>query len=346
MKRVLKMGSLGVLALLCGCVSEISLDPTLTTYSRETLENMDEIEMPANYSIDNFRKLQMGVAFEVLPGVDTKSGEPLLINPALSKRLEGEMCKLKRFTIFSMHNRGGVTFFQEVADVDGQVNLREATNIKEIDLILTASVRVTKSRVDRYNDTILIYEVSCDVSCEDLKTRTVKFAETARGRTARKVLLSYTGKLRAGFDEADEQQAIEQAATKALASVANKLGNTFPVGGAISGMTASGERMTMRAGSEEGIGDKQQCVVFVDDGGVDVPIALAEAAPKNNGTSSLMVYRWAKTADAKPLVRELRENGRAFLRNNRVYAVGYGLPVPPAWSDDKMGAQLEELHLK
>lgn len=346
MKRLWMMVPFGVLALLCGCAPGISLDPALKTYSRAELEDMDEIEMPANYSIENFRKLQMGVAFEVLPGVDAKTGAPLLINPGLSKRLEGEMSKLKRFAIFSMHNRGGVTFFQEVADVDGQVNLREATNVKDIDLILTASLRVTKNRIDRYNDTILIYEVSCDVSCEDLKTRTVKFSETARGRTARKVLLSYTGKLRAGFDEADEQQAIEQAATKALASVANKLGNTFPVGGAVSGITASGERMTMKAGSEEGIGDKQQCVIFVDDGGVDVPIALAKAAPKNNGTSALAVYRWAKTADAKPLVRELRENGRVFLRHNKVYAVGYGLSVPPAWSDDKMGAQLEELNLK
>ncbi len=335
------------LSLLAGCrAPELSLDPTLTTFSRETLEDMEEIQMPANYSTQNFRKLQLGVAFEAKNGIDKKTGEPLVISKTLSTRLQTEMAKLKRFTIFSAHNRGGVTYFQELSDVDGDVNLTETENVRNIDLVLSGTITVTKERQDRYNDTLLIYEVECDFSCEDLKTRTVKFAEKAKGRTARKQVLSYSGRKMAGYTEADEQQAIEHAAMKALAVVANKLGNSFPVGGTIKGISASGERMTLDKGFEDGIGTAQQCVVYVDDGGVDIPIALAEAIPATN-TSNLRIYRWNKSDDdAEAFIDELEEAPRQFLKNNKVYAVGYGLSVPPEWEDAYKGSMDEQHRLR
>ncbi len=333
--------------LMFGCrAPELELEPTLTTFSRETLEDMDEIQMPTNYSTQNFRKIQLGVAFEAKNGVDKKTGEPLIISRDLSTRLQTEMAKLKRFTIFSAHNREGVTFFQELSDVDGDVNLTEAEDVRNIDAILSGTITVTKERQDRYNDTLLIYEVECDFSCEDLKTRTVKFAEKAKGRTARKQVHSYSGRKMAGYSEADEQQAIEQAAMKALAVVANKLGNTFPVGGEVKGISASGERITLDKGFEDGIGNAQQCVIYVDDGGVDIPIALAEATPSTN-TSNLRVYRWNDSDDdAEPLIEELEKSPRQFLKNNKVYAVGYGLSVPPEWENAYEGSMDEQLRLK
>lgn len=346
MKASLWVGSLG-LCLLVGCATpELKLDPTLKTFSREDLEEMDEITLPMNYSTENFRKLQMGVAFDSIGGVDKKTGEPLTIDPNLSTRLQTEMAKLKRFTIFSAHNRGGVMFFQDLGDVDSDVSLVEAEDVRNIDIILTGKITVTKERQDRYNDTVIIYEVECDFSCEDLKTRTVKFAEKAKGRTARKVLLSFSGRKMAGFDDSDEQQAITQAAMKALAVVANKLGNTYPVGAEVAGITGSGDRMTISKGFEDGIGNKQQCVIYVDDGGVDVPIALAEAAPGAD-KSTLSVYKWNKgDADAKPLIRELQDAPRQFLKNNKVYAVGYGLSVPPEWENAYEGSMDEQMRLK
>ncbi len=333
--------------LLAGCSTpELSLDPTLTTFSRETLEDMDEISLPMNYSTDNFRKIQMGVAFEAVDGVDKKTGEPLIVSKNLSTRLQTEMAKLKRFTIFSAHNREGVTFFRELADVDSDVNLQDAEDARNIDIVLTGTITVTKERNDRYNDTLLIYEVECDFSCEDLRTRTVKFAEKAKGRTARKQVLSYTGRKMAGYSEADEQQAIEHAAMKALAVVANKLGNTFPVGGKITGVSSSGERMTLDKGFEDGIGKAQQCVIYVDDGGVDIPIALGEASPSTN-SSNISIYKWnTRDRDADPLVEEFQETPRQFLKNNKVYAVGYGLSVPPEWENAYKGSMDEQRRLK
>ena len=339
-------GSLG-LVLLVGCATpELALEPTLKTYSREDLEEMDEIALPMNYSTENFRKLQMGVAFDSIGGVDKKTGEALKIDPNLSTRLQTEMAKLKRFTIFSAHNRGGVMFFQDLSDVEEGVTLAEAEDVRDIDIVLTGKITVTKERQDRENDRLLFYEVECDFSCEDLKTRTVKFAEKAKGHTVRRMVFTTSGRRLAGFDPSDEQQAITQAAMKALAVVANKLGNTYPVGGKVAGISASGDRMTLGKGFEDGVGNKQQCVVYVDDGGVDVPIALAEASPASD-KSTLTVYKWNKDdADAKLLIRELQDAPRQFLKNNKVYAVGYGLSVPPEWDNAYEGSMDEQMRLK
>lgn len=346
MKTSIWMSSLG-LCLLVGCATpELKLDPTLKTFSREDLEEMDEIVLPYGNRTDNFRKLQMGVSFDTIGGVDKKTGQPLTIDPNLCTRLQTEMAKLKRFTIFSAHNRGGVMFFQDLADVDSDVSLVEAEDVRNIDLILSGKITVRKERQDRYNDTVIIYEVECDFSCEDLKTRTVMFAEKATGRTARKVLLSFSGRKMAGFDDSDEQQAIAQATMKALAVVANKLGNAFPVGAEVTGISSSGNQMVIPIGVEEGIGNKHQCAIYVDDGGVPVPIALAEAAPGAN-KSSLMVYKWNKrNVDAKPFIRALQDAPRQFLKNNKVYAVGYGLSVPPEWENAYEGSMDEQLRLK
>lgn len=338
------------LSLLAGCATspspKLQLDPTLVTFSRKDFEK-GPVSLPANYSQENFRKLQLGVSFEAVNGIDRKTGKPLTIDPGLSSRLQTEMAKLKRFTVFSAHNRGGVRFFEALQDVEGDtVEMRKPTDVRAIDLVLSGRLTVTKERQDRYNDTLLIYEVECDFSCEDLKTRTVKFAEKARGRTARRQVLSYSGRALAGMDTADEQQAITEAALKALAVIANKLGNTFPVGGRILSATSTGDKMTLAIGFEEGIGKAQQCVVYVDDGGVDIPLAMAEAVPKANGTSQLDVYRWNNgDRDAKPLIKEYQANPREFLRQNKVFAVGYGLSVPPEWDSEYKGGADENARI-
>ena len=127
---------------------------------------------------------------------------------------------------------------------------------------------------------------------------------------------------------------------KALVEIANRLGNEYPAGGRIVGTTATGEKMTLDKGELDGIGVNQMCVVFVSDGGVDIPIALAAAYPKKTGTSQLDVRRWNdRDKDAKPLVKSFKADPKAFLAENKIYAVGYGMPVPPTWKqgtdDDK-----------
>lgn len=329
--RLLATAALAMLA--CGCATTPAGNDRplpLKYYSRAELEDMDAVRLPANYSVDNFRKLRLGVAFSVA----SKDGK-LKIDPALSGRLQTEMAKLKRYTVFSMHNRGGVMAFERIADMDGGVKLAEAEDAGKIDLVLNAAMTISCDVHELRNDREFVYVADCDFSCEDLKTRNVVFAEKARGVYGRKVRYSLTGQ---SHGSTSEEVAVQSAALRALAIMANKLGNAYPTGGRVTGISRSGEKMTMAAGYEEGIGAKQQVAVFLSEDGIDIPIAFAEAAPKSDGTSLLDVYRWnTRDRDAKPVVKELRENPKRFLANyadggkEGLFAVAFGMPLPPDW---------------
>ncbi len=321
---------LGVLAglVFTGCASkkDIALEPTQATYSYTEVKDQ-EIKLPANYNKSNFRKLLLGVAVNDI-GIKAGDISPNIV-PTLSARLQTEMAKLKRFSVFSAHNRGGVVLFQSLSDV-GEAKMPDK-NPREMDLILSAAITISKEKQDRYNDTLLIYEVECDFNCEDIRTGEVMFAEKAKGRTGRTVISSLTGRRMGGFSEDDEKQAIYNAAMKALAVAANKLGNYYPVGGKITGML--GKRMTLDKGFEHGVGKDMVMVVYASVSGVDVPVALAEASPADV-TSNLVIKKWnTSDEDAAPLIKEIQAD-RNWFKDNELYAVGYGMAKPPEWEKE------------
>lgn len=325
--------------LLAGCATTettIDLSPKTVTYSKDELMAKKAITLPPGYNTDNFRKIRMNVAFESVTGrekiVDSNGKmayRDLAVSQNLSARLQGSMAELYRFTVRSDFNR--------VAAQAEEIRKGLDAAKQDADISLSCKVTTTKEKNKRYNDTLVIYEVDVDYSCEDCATGDVKFAGHAKGRTARSQIISYTGRITGGFSDSgeNEAQAIEQAAMKAIAEIANRLGNEFPAGGRVIGCTATGEKMTLDKGVTDGIGENQMCVVFVNDGGVDIALALAEAFPKREGTSQLQVCKWNKgDADAKPLLKAYQANPKGFLNDNKVYAVGYGMPVPPEWRKD------------
>jgi hypothetical protein len=106
----------------------------------------------------------------------------------------------------------------------------------------------------------------------------------------------------------------------------------------VTNITGSGDTMVMSAGQHEGIGPNQQVCVFLSEDGLDIPVAFAEATPKNDGTSQLRVYRWnTDNDDADAIVDEIRGSARKFLKNykgdkkNGLYAVAFGMAVPADW---------------
>lgn len=330
--------------ILAGCstpTETIDLGPRLTTFSENELMKAPRITLPPGYNTDNFRKIRMNVFVQSVDGKekvidsDGKLVErPLAASQNLGARLQGAMAELNRFTVRSDFNRG--------AALVENIRKGEEDAKQDADISLSCMVTATKEKSLRYNDTLVIYEIDVDYSCEDLKTGDVAFAGHAKGRTARSQFVTATGRISGGFKDTpeNEKQAVEQAALKALVEIANRLGNEYPAGGRIVGTTATGEKMTLDKGELDGIGVNQMCVVFVSDGGVDIPIALAAAYPKKTGTSQLDVRRWNdRDKDAKPLVKSFKADPKAFLAENKIYAVGYGMPVPPTWKqgtdDDK-----------
>lgn len=329
-KLVYGFAVLGMLAV-CGCATTPSARGPIPAkyYSKAELEDLDEVKLPPNYSIDNFRKLQMVMNVKI-EAADGKTK----IDKSLSTRMQTEMAKLKRFEIFSLHNRSR-TELDALGDVDETVKVVEADQVKASDLILSGSIKVTCDIQELRNEKVYVYSADGDFSCENAKTRTVLFAEKARGVWDRKVRYTLTGQ---AHGSVSEDQAIQIACLRCLAIVANKLGNTFPTGGRVTNITGSGDTMVMKAGQHEGIAPNQQVCVFLSEDGLDIPIAFAEATPKNDGTSQLRVYRWnTDNDDADKIVDEIRGSARKFLKNykgdekNGLYAVAFGMAVPADW---------------
>ena len=331
MKNALFYVAAAALLLMCGCATAPTARGPIPAkyYSKAELEGLDEVKLPPNYSVDNFRKMQMVMNVKVVAG-DGKTK----VDKTLSGRMQTEMAKLKRFEIFSLHNRSKVEL-DAVGDLDEEVKVVSADGVRASDLMLTGTIKVTVAENDLRNEKVFVYSADGDFSCEDAKTRTVYFAEKARGVWDRKVRYSLTGQ---SYGNMSDAQAIQIACLRCLAIVANKLGNTFPAGGRVTNITGSGETMVMKAGQHEGIAPNQQVCVFLSEDGLDIPVAFAEATPKNDGTSQLRVYRWnLDNPDAKQIVKEIRGSGRTFLRNyrgdkkNGLYAVAFGMAVPADW---------------
>ena len=291
-----------------------------------------EIKLPANYNKSNFRKLLLGVMVSNVQ-IDPRSNKQVVsANPAqgLSTRLQTEMAKLKRFSVFSAFNRGGVTFFKSLEDV-GDAKMPSEVNKRALDIVLTLNLMLTVERHERHSDDLLIYEVEVDANCEDLKTGEVKFAEKAKGKVERAVKISLSGRRSGGFRQDDARQAFQQAALQAIATIANKLGNYYPVGGRITGLLR--DRMTLDKGFEHGVGKDMQMAVYTTVSGVDVPIAIAEASPADK-TSNLKVWRWNdEDENAAEVLKELRAD-KKWIQKNECYAVGLRMAVPPEWDRD------------
>lgn len=319
-------------ALMCGCATA-PLPPQPGSGTGFILQGDLEkctVAMPPNANTQNFRKLGLAVQFQNITGVDIKTGKPLKVDPNLSKRLQVEMGKMKRYTIVDLHSDNG--FIDEMADA-GLANVAETGEQRQIDLLLSGSMTLVKDVTDLHDYTMLKYIAEFDFICKDLKDGTQKFAEKASGTAFRKQYWSIAGGMAGGFREEDEAGVCLEAAMKAIAVVANKLANTFPAGGRITSCTTSGERMTLDRGFEQGILGGQQCVVFVNDDGNNVPLCYARAEPSDN-TSGIIPYKWDKTGtDAKLLKQKFDMDPKAFIKNYATYAVGYGIPKNPM--DDK-----------
>jgi len=310
----------------CSSGPPIETEPRLATFGRSAFQS-GPIELPANYREADYRRLIMAVAFMeqgARPGEISNE-----IIQTVSTRLQTEMQKLRRFTIFSLHNRGGVRLVEELHQYgEANVHLPKGEALPPLDLVLTGSLTMSKERQSRYSHDELVYEVECDVSAEDLKTRTVRFAEKAKGRALRTQAVSLSGRQLGGIQEDDERQALFEAAMKALLVLANKLGNTFPIGGRVTGIL--GDRLTLDKGFDSGIAGKTQMVVYTKVQGVDLPMAMAEAHPGAEATN-LTVWRWnTDDPDAKRAIDALRQSPD-WLGTHELWAVSAGMPLPPEW---------------
>ena len=154
----------------------------------------------------------------------------------------------------------------------------------------------------------------------------------AEGRAVRSIFRLPSGKIIGGFSQKDESEATKQAAINALKVIANKLGNKLPIGCQVTGIR--GSRFGCDKGYEEGFMGKQMVAIYIDDAGIDLPIAVAEASPGAHKTSGKIIV-WNNDQDEyiQDTIRQIKENPR-FARQHDIYAVSLGMPTPPEWDNN------------
>lgn len=352
-RKLMLYGAVACALLVAGCATtEVDTEdygPNVTHYGKNDLVNKGEITLPPGFSKDDMTELVMGVTFKAsdkLPKDAVAGGEsPLPVDPNLSLTLQTHMDKLKRFTMVALHGSDTENDLAAVADYsNGNIELASQEKAVKINVLLQCNIVCAKSRttvrgVGSQPDTEqIVYKVYLMATCKDLRKGTVLFSEPVVGRTRPHVVTMVNGRPRGGFDSKQESAAIEKAAMNAIIELANKLGNRFPAGGHVIAVSRSGDSMTLDKGANDGIGMGQQCVIVMDDEGVNIPIALAEAYPETTEhKSALKIYRWNDAdKDAKDIAKEYKANPRGFFSQNKnnLYAVCYGVALPPEWEQN------------
>ena len=313
-----------------GCASS-NLNPNITVYDRDTVADRP-ISLPGNYNTDNFRKLRLAV---VANPVKTSS-RSISAETAnyMNLRMQSEMTKIKRFSIYALHG-ADTSQLQELADL-GELNLIEPADLPTVDYQLSWTITLNaKSEPDGRDNTITFV---CNINMQliDIAKREPVMSKDLDIRVKREQRVDRYGHVVEGFSytKANMRALLQDISTQAAIRIANELGNELPVGGRITGALGT-DMMTLDKGTEQGIAKGMQMVVFANVGGVDVPIANAEATPSSN-TSQLEVWRLnTKNKYAAKVLKDM-EADSGWLNKNKLYAVGYGMAMPPEWQTKEM----------
>lgn len=327
MRMILTLGGAalaGLLAVGCGGAGH-RLNPNLTVYDRDTVGDRP-IELPGNYGTENYGKLVLALN----PGTLTSNAFDDANMSYMSLRLQSELAKLKRFSVVALHGVTTATV-EELADI-GELSLPEAADPASVDLVANWNTNIHAEEVLDGREKTITFICSINLTCTDMRTRLVRFTKDLDCRIIREQEVNRAGTVIGGFQyrsKNDVQGLMQDIATQAAIRIANELGNEYPVGGRITGMLGA-DLMTLDKGTEQGIAKGMQMVVYANVGGVDLPIGNAEATPSAN-TSRLEMWR-LNTRDkyAAQVLRQI-EDDPGWLNRNKLYAVGYGMAMPPEW---------------
>lgn len=322
-----------------GCATRgYYLNPELKTFSRQELESAPSIRLPDEFDIEKaLKRIVLGVKF-------TEGGQP--ISRTLNARLQTELSKLRRFTVVSTYNVNGKLLLMDLADL-GELEFKEPEKRYEVNFLLDVELQWDNpSPREDYRTYMRThrFEAVCDWHLTDCVEQTEVDHGVARGATERSELFSaglQNAKVHVrGFD-GEDVESVEaakcMAIMKALATVANSIGNKYPVAGEVLAVSPSGERLTMSKGFVDGVGRFQQvaiCSRGKKKNGLITPLALGEAMPGRT-ESNVRIYKWnTDDEDAARFVDAYRKDPRGFAKKHRLVALCYGMAIPVEWEND------------
>lgn len=308
-----------------GCTSSGGVNPNVTVYDRDAVADRD-ISLPGNYSTENYRRLTLAT----MPGelISNAFGESAM--KSMSLRMQSELSKIKRFSVYAVH--GADELALEELEYAGELQLATPEDLKTIDLLASWNVTLNAQAEQDGRDSTITFVCTVNLTCKDLRTGEVKFSKDLDFRVEREQRRNRYGHVVEGFDYSNKsnvQSFLQDIATQSAIRIANELGNEYPIGGRVTGLLGT-DMMTIDKGSEQGIAKGMQMVVYASVGGVDVPIGNAEASPSTN-TSQLEMWRLNTGNKYAARVLKQIEEDPSWLSHNKLYAVGYGMAMPPEW---------------
>lgn len=313
--------------------SGIQIKPKLHSVSKEDYTKTfggKAIDLPQNYSNKNYKRLVVSTWFFANENADNYSNAHV---ETLSTMMETEISKLKRFTIVSRHlgQKGKMSEknFQDLGTTSRKNKMRLGKGMNA-DYSLTGGISAVKEEYNRGSKNELVYIIRVDYQLIDNETDEILEADMAEGRSIRTIMRLPSGKIIGGFSRDNEKDALAQAAMNALKVIGNKIGNKLPIGGEVVGIR--GERFAIDKGYEEGLMGKQTVTLYLTDMGIDIPFAVGEINPGAHKTSGKII-KWSEDEDVQDIIAKIRNN-KNFLKNNEVYAVSNGMPLPPEWDNN------------
>lgn len=320
-----------------GADAGIQIQPSLATRSEASiLASGEEVELPANYSPDNYRMLDVAVSFFAEDRTDPGTFATDQ-TPTVASMLESELAKLRRFTILSRSQLGQQAIAAEVQFQDtGMVSSQEMIRFGQqrgADYSFVAGVTLAREIFDRVQDQEVIYTVLVNYQLINIETGEIVEADSAEGRAQRTFFMMPSGNIVGGFDPNDDAQvtvALNEASINSLKVIANKLGNTLPVGGRVVGFR--GDAFQLDAGRDQGLMGEQVVVLYTTDMGVDVPLARARVSPGTDTTRGT-IFQWSADPSVQDLVGALQNDSRGFMLDYDLWAVSDGMPLPPEWDN-------------
>lgn len=344
MRKIYSLAVFLISLLLVACQAGVSpseqgiqIEPRLATRTAEgIIASGEAVELPANYSPDNYRMLTVAVSF--FPEDRNAPGQfATEQTQTVASLLETELAKLRRFTILSRSQLGQQAIAAEVRYQDtGMVDVNDMIRFgrqRGADFAFAAGVTLAREIFDRVREQEVIYTTLINYQLINIQSGEIVEADKAEGRSRRTFFMMPSGNIVGGFNPNDEKQvtvALNEASINALKVIANTLGNTLPIGGKVVGFR--GDAFQIDAGRNEGLMGEQVVVLYTSDMGVDVPLARGRVTPGTDTTRGT-VFQWSDDPSVADLVSMLRTDARGFMLDYDLWAVSDGLPLPPEWEN-------------
>ncbi|MEC8243458.1 MAG: hypothetical protein VX038_01290 [Verrucomicrobiota bacterium] len=313
----------------------------------DVMANRGPIKLPMNFNTETSKtdELNMLVEFKSLAlsksqtdpnrkakDIDIKQNQLQVARSYLEKSI----AYLRRFDVYMKSSTGEVfDLSSELADI-GDVKYQNPVERDVFDLYLQASLLLGGERRELYDGSDeLTYSVSVIFVIADQNRSSFGRPIETTGVAKRKLIKDViTGNYLGGYSAEQEGQAIKEAIMDAMKKALPAFGNEFPITASVKGAgTFSIEKMTIDRGSDHGLTNDNQVVVWFKDGGVvAIPVGYArtEAGQRE---STITIYKWDKGPAAEFVQEQLKTNP-TWLNSNPIYATSMGLSYPQEWERD------------